>query len=256
MFTGKHAFPGMTLESILYNVVHEPPEAPTVHAPGLPAAAVAALDRALQKDPAARFPSVAAFIEALRAALPGAPRPRGLRVHGALLGAAIVLAGVTSAALLSSLMGDHSATPDLATPAAAPEDTPVVTPAGANVASPNDPEPSPGASTSGADAARPTAGRPGTTASPPAAAATPELADVRTKLDRAESELAAAAYRDAVTLAQQSLAIQDTPRAHRILCTAHCRLGDLGNAKAAFHRVSPKDRRGVIDACAAAGIKL
>jgi len=73
MLAGRPPFAAPTIPAVLYQVTHEPP--PPV--PGLPAAVQKALRRALNKNPARRFPTAGAFAEALRAALPRpAPAPR------------------------------------------------------------------------------------------------------------------------------------------------------------------------------------
>jgi len=71
MLAGRPPFAAPTIPAVLYQVTHEPP--PPV--PGLPAAVQKALRRALNKNPARRFPTAGAFAEALRAALPR-PAPR------------------------------------------------------------------------------------------------------------------------------------------------------------------------------------
>ncbi len=64
MLTGNVAFDGETLAEIVLRVVQEmPPPIETV-VPGVPAHCAAAIARAMSKDPQARFPSVAAFVEA------------------------------------------------------------------------------------------------------------------------------------------------------------------------------------------------
>ncbi len=65
MLTGQAAFGGATIPEVVFKVVFDP--APTVAslAPAVPAAAAAAVDRALAKKPEERWPDVAAFVEAL-----------------------------------------------------------------------------------------------------------------------------------------------------------------------------------------------
>jgi serine/threonine-protein kinase len=65
MLTGRLAFPGDRVEIVVYRISHEEPK--PLGAPWGPALA-AVLDRALAKNPDARFPSVQDFAEALRAA--------------------------------------------------------------------------------------------------------------------------------------------------------------------------------------------
>jgi serine/threonine-protein kinase len=69
LLTGKPPFVGST-ESLMYRVVHEPPPLPSqAEGPPRPAFYDALVERALAKDPAARFPSALAFRDALVAAV-------------------------------------------------------------------------------------------------------------------------------------------------------------------------------------------
>jgi len=68
-----NAFPGDSLVSILYSVTtHEPVNAQTIN-PAVPADLVAILQRALEKDPADRYPSAREFSDDLAAFLRGDP---------------------------------------------------------------------------------------------------------------------------------------------------------------------------------------
>jgi hypothetical protein len=75
MLTGKKAFPGRELATILMRVAHEDPPAPSTVNAAVPPAVDAVLARALAKDPAARYPSGRALAEDLEDVLAGrAPR--------------------------------------------------------------------------------------------------------------------------------------------------------------------------------------
>jgi serine/threonine-protein kinase len=66
LLTGEKPFPG-PLESVAYRICHEEPAPPSAHAAlQLPAATDRFMATALAKDPAARFPSAAAFRDALK----------------------------------------------------------------------------------------------------------------------------------------------------------------------------------------------
>ena len=65
MLTGQAAFGGATIPEVVFKVVFDPAPSVASLAPGVPAAAVAAVDRALAKKPEERWPDVAAFVEAL-----------------------------------------------------------------------------------------------------------------------------------------------------------------------------------------------
>jgi serine/threonine-protein kinase len=74
--TGHLAFEGDSITQILYQVVHTEPPPPSSVNPALPAAYDPVFRCALAKDPSRRFPTAAAFVEALRSAaeasVPGA----------------------------------------------------------------------------------------------------------------------------------------------------------------------------------------
>ena len=65
MLAGRPAFSGDSVVAVIMNVVTGTPAPLAGVAPGVPPEVIAAIDRALAKKPEARFPDVAAFIEAL-----------------------------------------------------------------------------------------------------------------------------------------------------------------------------------------------
>ncbi|HSP80598.1 MAG TPA: protein kinase, partial [Myxococcaceae bacterium] len=67
MLSGVSPFGGSggSIVQIIYRIVHEPPEPLASRCPGLPTHIVAAVERALAKEPGARFPDVASFISEL-----------------------------------------------------------------------------------------------------------------------------------------------------------------------------------------------
>ena len=65
MLAGRPAFSGDSVVAVIMNVVTGTPAPLAGLAPGAPPEVLAAIDRALAKKPEARFPDVAAFIEAL-----------------------------------------------------------------------------------------------------------------------------------------------------------------------------------------------
>lgn len=69
MLTGLVPFSAPSVRAVLLKHITEPPRPPKLLEPSLPAAASAAILRALEKDPATRYPSVAAFASDLVAAL-------------------------------------------------------------------------------------------------------------------------------------------------------------------------------------------
>jgi len=73
LLTGERPFIGDSPTTIMYKIVHEEPVRPKVLNARLPEALDRALMRALDKDPAQRYPTCSAFAEAVRDALGAAP---------------------------------------------------------------------------------------------------------------------------------------------------------------------------------------
>jgi serine/threonine protein kinase len=100
MLTGVPPFHGRAATAVVYAHVHEQPPPPNERRPALPAAVNAVLLRALSKNPDERYPSLAAFVSDLRAAL-AMPvvlhRPRDKRpwLIGLAIGAAMLALVVT-----------------------------------------------------------------------------------------------------------------------------------------------------------------
>ncbi|WP_306817898.1 serine/threonine-protein kinase [Archangium lipolyticum] len=69
MLAGRPPFNGDSVAGLIYNIVYEPPDALGHLCPDAPPSVLAAVERALAKDPKDRFPDVASFI----AELTGAP---------------------------------------------------------------------------------------------------------------------------------------------------------------------------------------
>ncbi len=77
VLTGERAFPGESLNTVFYNLLHVEPPAPSVRESALPQAFDEVIARALAKDPAARTPDAATFARELTDSLrekPGAPK--------------------------------------------------------------------------------------------------------------------------------------------------------------------------------------
>jgi tRNA A-37 threonylcarbamoyl transferase component Bud32 len=69
--TARMPFDGATLAEFLFAVVELPPRPPSTMLPPLPTAYDGIFERALAKDPARRFPTAAAFVDALQSGLGG-----------------------------------------------------------------------------------------------------------------------------------------------------------------------------------------
>ena len=67
LLTGRHVYPqGGPVQELLKRILESDPAPASAHRPDLPAGLVAALRRALGRDPAARFPECRSFAVALR----------------------------------------------------------------------------------------------------------------------------------------------------------------------------------------------
>ncbi|MBI4508989.1 MAG: hypothetical protein HY698_05105 [Deltaproteobacteria bacterium] len=62
MLSGRPAYFGETLAEVIFKVVYEKPRALAELVPSLPSPVVAAVEKAMEKDPAARFPDVGCFV--------------------------------------------------------------------------------------------------------------------------------------------------------------------------------------------------
>jgi serine/threonine protein kinase/TolB-like protein len=103
MLAGRPAFKGETITQVAWQVVYEEPRPLPELVPDVPDAVAAAVGRALEKDPAHRFQSAAAFVSALREpALPAASTRRSTRTRSArwVAAAGVVLVASVGALLL------------------------------------------------------------------------------------------------------------------------------------------------------------
>jgi serine/threonine-protein kinase len=73
MATGRAPFEGETVAALFDHLLNRPPVPPERHNPSLPAAMVAVIARALEKDPDRRYPSARELLEALRRVEPAGP---------------------------------------------------------------------------------------------------------------------------------------------------------------------------------------
>src|SRR5829696_7621109 len=105
MLTGMPPFHGRAATAVVHAHIYELPPPPTERRPTLPIAVNAVLLRGLAKQPQDRYPALADFIAALRAALapPAMPRPRSSTRRRMLLGAVSGLALITVVLLVALL---------------------------------------------------------------------------------------------------------------------------------------------------------
>ena len=277
MLAGRPPFLGDTLTAVIHAVVYAPAPSLRQLAPETPVAVVAAVERALAKEPEGRFPDVGSFVKAITsrsletaptmaavAAKPASQPSVTERVlserpfpwKGALIGVVLLAGG----GLLATRVfpAKPAAVPSTATtqqsPVAPPAETEPVAAAHPAIAPKAEPPPSraeekPLRAEEPAERPRPASGAAGRQDKllPPAVAG--ELAD-------AEAALAAGRNADAIRLAQHSLYAQRSSRAYAIIARARCAQGDLGNAKASLAQVGTHDRPAVMRACDKLGVDL
>ena len=129
MLTGVIPFDGLALMELLYAQVHRDAEPPSSRNPSIPPAVDSVIMRGLAKDPAARWESCAAFVDALGAAADGAaPRPavaRTMVMSPPAVASTVPLPGVAAAAAVAvaAVPAAAAAEPTVAVayPAAAPQ---------------------------------------------------------------------------------------------------------------------------------------
>jgi serine/threonine-protein kinase len=285
MLAGQPAFAGGTLAEVVFRVVYEAPRRLGQLAPSVSPQVVAAVERALAKDPAERFGDMASFV----AALTGRPlatldRPAPGVAHVAYAETAVGTPTPTLAELGQAPTQSSSSSLAPAAPAAPASAAPPVRRAwrlvvvGAVV----------GVAIAIAGwqlAARPPRARPrstvaaapdlGTTTVAPViavaepAARTVDLGampagpvethrarvepalppSVIADLNQAERALEAGKVADALHFARKTLMVTRSGRAFSIITRAYCRAGDLGNARANLRSVASGERARVVRVC-------
>jgi serine/threonine-protein kinase len=277
MLAGQPAFAGDSIASVVHAVVYAPSPPVRKLAPEVPAALAAAVDRALAKNPDDRFPDVAAFIKALTAVEPqaGAPSSGGTQLlvpagpaTGDLAGERAapprspagryavggLVAAALGVALLFATRGPRH--PDAAGnggTTTAPSQPPPVSPAPVPPAPAPDPPATGPAPAAAEHPAPPSVAKPKPHSGVPVRPLAPAA---RADLDAAEAALGAGNPTEAIRLAQHSLYAEQSGHAYAVIVRARCAQGDLGNAKAAFARVDPGARAGVVRSCHVLGVEL
>jgi serine/threonine-protein kinase len=282
MLAGEPPFSGDTLASVIHAIVYSPTPSLAAQAPDLPPAIVAAVERAMEKNRDARFPDVGSFVKAVTSrslATPPGLAPAPPRTESAIaterverkrsskalwvalgLGVAAVVGFTVLKARPQPSVAPERPTPAEVTRASPPPPPPVATSPSQPVAKPTAPAPAPKPEPT-AEAKReddkPAPRAPSRPTRSGAAAEAPTLPpEAARDLDDAEAALAAGKPAEAIRLAQHSLYAQASSRAYAVITGARCAEGDLGNAKAAFAHLSPRDRPQVTRACGKLGIEL
>jgi eukaryotic-like serine/threonine-protein kinase len=275
MFSGKQAFKADTVESMLYQVVHEEPQDLAKLSPDLPSNVIAAIQRAMSKDPEQRYPSISKFLQDLQgnqAYQPEEPEPaeavlgdnlptvsadsihkkssltlssRIIVVCFALL--ALAAAGLAFFKMSTAPSGQAVSSIDAGTSLQKNviKDSPKI------VVKPPVPvaDPEPGPEPDGGRAPSKTV----TLKKDVPLTLKPEVAE---KLDEAEGLYSKGDYREAIRLANQALGLQDVPRARILLTSCYCAMGDLSNANASISKLSGKPRKQAVKTCRKLGMQL
>jgi hypothetical protein len=253
MLSGSPAFAGDDISVLLHSIGHAYKPSFSM-LPDVPANVVAALNKAFEKDPAARFADVTDFARALAdpsfgeakatrplrtpdpaapdvsiaAPIPAAP-PRSRARRAAL--AAVALLAVAWWALPHAEVPDTPPRPPRIEPTAAAS-TPTSAPV--TVASPIE-------ATAATTMKRPD--------KPLPQAALDDL-------DAADRALTDGRLAEAIHLARHSLLFAPSSRAYATLSLAYCAKKDFSNATASFEHVQSADKRRVIAGCQRFGIEL
>jgi len=292
MIAGTPPFSGDTLASVIHAIVYSPTPSLAEVAKDVPPAVIAAIERALDKDRAARFPDVGSFVKAVtsrslatapgtetvtRPQPPAAPEPaapteriaRKTKSPMMPVVAAVGVAVVVSVAFV--VWKNNYANPDpyaeTTTSAPTTTATPTTTADAPKVVAPKQAEPQadepkaePQAAT---DEEAKVAEKEAKQARPAKESKEPKQAKEATlvpeaarDLEDAQAALDAGKHGEAIRLAQHSLFAQKTSRAHALIARARCAQGDLGNARAALAQVAARDRSSVVRACGKLGVDL
>ena len=278
MLGGRPAFDGDTPLAVTYKVVHAEPRPLRELAPHVPASTIAAIERALAKDRAARFQDVPSFLAALSASnatgpadtlgipepavtqmpaaasAPPSPTTMASRRNRALRWVALGLA-VLAGALVAVVLATAAPAPTT-TVAGAPVSTkpapPQVKRGEAASLAPEAPpieeaeplfEVSATPDVDGDDDAgptRPTSRNPRTKRTPQPRS--PVSDQARQLLVQAANALDKGRSGEALRLARRSLQLGKTAVAYAIMTRAYCKQKDQGNAVGAFRRI-PRGRR-------------
>ena len=288
MIAGTPPFSGDTLASVIHAIVYSPTPSLAQVAKDVPPPVVAAIERALDKDRAARFPDVGSFVKAVTsrslATAPGtetvtrpqplvspepvAPTERIARKPKSSMMPVVAAIGVAVLGSVAFVVWKNNyANPDAdpetttatptttstPTPSTRAEEPKVVEP---KVAEPKAAEPEVAAQDEEPKVAVKEA-KQGKQAKEPKEVKEATLVPEAAKdLEDAQAALDAGKHGEAIRLAQHSLFAQKTSRAHALITRARCAQGDLGNARAALAQVAARDRSSVVRACGKLGVDL
>jgi serine/threonine-protein kinase len=277
MLAGKPPFTGDTLAAVIHAIVYTPTPSLAALAADTPAAIVAAIERAMEKNRDARFPDVNSFVKAVTsrslATAPTVPaaqvrvvaapterveRGRSSASFFIILGVAVVASVGVAIWKTQPRETEEAPLPSQTQPAATTPTTTNTTtpPPPANADSPTPPEPK-AAEPRAPESAKARAGQEAKEAKEAKDAKDAKLSpEAARDLDDADAALASGKPAEALRLAQHSLYAQKSSRAYAIIARARCAEGDLGNAKAALAQVAGRDRVAVVRACGKMGVDL
>lgn len=292
MIGGMSAFGGTTLQSVLFNIVHDAPEPLSELEPETPKRWIKAIYQALAKDPRDRFPTVREFWEEFISKSPEPSDEEILEVYRRAGGGGVSVSTTVKVPVepLTPIRSKTPQTPQHLVPSSkakrlgiqillgvciiglglggamlarfwrdsSKEKVEQVIPEPALV------ELTPNQAISGMNRQQAA-----TTPSKKSRAVAAqrnnaeeqvrhveEKVEVAIKLDQAQAAYEQGKFLEAIRFALQTLSDQDTPRARRLIAMSYCQIGDLGNAKSAIIKVASQDRAAILDICKAKGLDL
>lgn len=273
ILTGRFAFDGESLTTVLYRVVHEAPKPLSELAPNVPAHVIATVERAMAKSPADRFHDIAQMMQALRGEVAAnVPHPRELPTgqaqaltpgaDGTLLvdlakvkksRSWLYIGAAVATVALAIAVWRFQPKSDVAAPVPAIADSVKVDPTTPDPGATEVPPPPPPPPPPPAEVKTPVAN---TEPATKAKVVTKESAPVKALIDEAQNLYNTGKYDLAVERARQALNREDIPRAHLLVALAYCQLSSLGDVRAEMYSVRAEDRAQVVKTCKGRGIDL
>ena len=286
MLAGRPAFAGDTLAQVILAVVHEPTPS-LAGVPGVPPHVAQAVEKAMQKEPEARFSEVHEMVAALSGrpmqTLDRRPIPTGVKqafaateavgpasagmrgevvpptmtqpaskagLYAGVVGVVLALGGVGAFFVMHEKHPPATVgTPTVGTPTVGTPTPTVGTPT-PTVATPTVATPTVATPTPTVATPTPTVATPTPGGKTPAKVKAESLPpSVVADLEAAEQSLSARNFDNAIHLARRTLTVQKSSRAQALIARVYCAQGDLGNAKAAFRSVGGADKALVIKTC-------
>jgi len=274
LYAGRAAFAAASVESTMFNIVHEDPESLLTAAPDAPPTVIAAITRALAKEPEARFPSTRELVTAMypdhnsawfaadAATPPEGPAPPhpadaetvsvGTRKKGSddrrfpLVWLAVPLLGMVLGVGAIAVWKHETPEPAAAVVVDVPADD--VEPVPVEPPVEKEKEKHKKEKKKATPVRDPDRSK--------ERIAVPIPSEVLAKLERAREYLAAGDPGGALRMAQQSVGLRDTAAARKLIVQAYCARRDLEMAHASLNKVAKVDLPEVRKYCEQQGLTL